>query len=234
VSSNNASTEYRQFRFSAPPGATDVLLIRHGESVPARLDTPAPMVDGQADPDLDGRGLDEAERVATRLQPEDVSAIYVSTLRRTAQTAGPLAARLGIEPRVDPDLREVHLGEWEGATFRIRIAERDPLAMRMFEEQRWDMIPGAEDSDALLKRIRHAIERIAAAHVDQRVVVFTHGGVIGMVVHLATACAPFAFLGADNGSITHLVVTPERWVVRRFNDTGHLGTDLDRPPQPMV
>jgi probable phosphoglycerate mutase len=55
-----------------------------------------------------------------------------------------------------------------------------------------------------------------------------------MVLHLATSCAPFAFLGADNGSITHLVVTPERWVVRRFNDTGHLGTDLDRSPQPLV
>jgi probable phosphoglycerate mutase len=234
VSSDSASTEYRQFRFSAPAGATDILLIRHGESMPARLDATAPTVDGQADPDLDGRGIDEAERVADRLASEEVSAIYVSNLRRTAQTAAPLAARLGIAPRVDGDLREVHLGEWEGATFRIRIAERDPLAMRMFQEQRWDMIPGAEASDALLKRIRHSIERIAAAHVDQRVVVFTHGGVIGMVLHLATECAPFAFLGADNGSITHLVVTPERWVVRRFNDTGHLGTDLDRPPQPMV
>jgi probable phosphoglycerate mutase len=234
VSSDNATTEYRQFRFSAPAGATDILLIRHGESMPARLDAPAPVADGQADPDLDGRGIDEAERVAARLASEEVSAIYVSSLRRTAQTAAPLAARLGIEPRVDPDLREVHLGEWEGATFRIRIAERDPLAMQMFQEQRWDMIPGAEAFDALLKRIRHSIERIAAAHVDQRVVVFSHGGVIAMILHMATQCAPFAFLGADNGSITHLVVTPEHWVVRRFNDTGHLGTDLDRPPQPMV
>jgi len=234
VSSNNTPTEFRQYRFAPPPGATDLLLIRHGESAPARLDAPAPTVDGQADPDLDVRGRDEAERVANRLQDEEVSAIYVTNLRRTAQTAVPLAARLGIEPRVEPDLREVHLGDWEGAVFRMRIAERDPLAMRMFEEQRWDMIPGAENSDALLKRVRQGIERIAAAHVDQRVVVFTHGGIVAMVVHLASGSAPFAFLGADNGSITHLVVTPERWIVRRFNDTGHLGTDLDRPPQPLV
>jgi probable phosphoglycerate mutase len=234
VSSNNAPTEFRQYRFAPPPGATDLLLIRHGESAPARLDAPAPTVDGQADPDLDVRGRDEAERVANRLQDEEVSAIYVTNLRRTAQTAVPLADRLGIEPHVEPDLREVHLGDWEGAVFRMRIAERDPLAMRMFEEQRWDMIPGAENGDALLKRVRQGIERIAAAHVDQRVVVFTHGGIIAMAVHLASGSARFAFLGADNGSITHLVVTPERWIVRRFNDTGHLGTDLDRPPQPLV
>lgn len=234
MSSTNASTEYRQHRFSLPPGATDILLIRHGESAPARLDAPAPVVDGQADPDLDARGRHEAECVADRLQHEELSAIYVTTLRRTAQTAAPLAARLGVEPRVEPDLREVHLGEWEGATFRIRIAERDPLVKRMFDEQRWDMIPGAESTDVLLKRVRSGIERIAAAHVDQRAAVFSHGGVIAMMMHLATGSEPFAFLGADNGSITHLVVTPERWIVRRFNDTGHLNTDLDRPPQPLV
>lgn len=234
VSSHNASAEYRQFRFSAPPGATDMLLIRHGESAPARLDDPAPLVEGQADPDLDARGHQEARRVADRLGGEEVSAIYVTSMRRTAQTAAPLASRLGITPEVEPDLREVHLGEWEGATFRMRLAERDPLALRMLEEQRWDVIPGGEPSDALHKRVRDGIERIAAAHGDQRVAVFTHGGIIATVIHLATGCAPFAFVAADNGSITHLVVMPERWVVRRFNDTGHLGTDLDRPPQPLT
>ena len=37
----------------------------------------------------------------------------------------------------------------------------------------------------------------------------------------------FAFVGADNGSITHLVISPERWFVRRFNDTAHLPGGLD-------
>jgi len=234
VITNNATTEFRQYRFSAPPGATDILLIRHGESAPARLDAPAALVDGQADPDLDPRGRKEAEQVADRLIHEEVSAIYVTTLRRTAQTAVPLASRTGLEPRVEPDLREVFLGEWEGATFQIRLEEKDPRALRMIAEERWDTIPGAEDQEAFAKRVRGGIERIAAAHPDERVAVFTHGGVVAMVVHLATAATPFAFMGADNGSITHLVVTPERWVVRRFNDTGHLGTDLDRPPQALT
>ena len=233
TTTDDAPTEYRQYRFSAPPGATDMLLIRHGESAPQRADTPARIVDGQADPDLDPRGHQEAERVADRLEPEEVSAIYVTSLRRTMQTAAPLATRLGIQPQVEPDLREVHLGEWE-ATFRMRMAERHPLAMQMLSEQRWDVIPGAESVDSLRTRVRVAVDRIAAANPDRRVAVVTHGGVIAMVLHIATQCAPFAFLGADNGSITHLVVTPERWLVRRFNDTGHLGTDLDRPPQPLT
>ena len=91
---------YRQFRFSRPPGAAELLLVRHGESIPARDDVPFPLVDGQGDPELDPVGHEQADRVADRLQHEDIAAVYVSTLQRTAQTAAPLAARLGITPRV--------------------------------------------------------------------------------------------------------------------------------------
>lgn len=232
--SDERPTEFRQYRFRPPPGAADLLLIRHGESAPARPDDPAPLVDGQADPELDPRGVDEAHRVADRLAAEEVSAVYATTLRRTRQTARPLADRLGLDVRIEPRLREVHLGEWEGATFRQRFAERDPIAMRVFTEQRWDPIPGAEPMDRLLDRVRDGIGAIADAHADQRVAVFTHGGVIAMLLHLATDSRPFAFLGIDNGSITHLVRTDDGWIVRRVNDTGHLGTDLDRPPEPLV
>jgi probable phosphoglycerate mutase len=46
--------------------------------------------------------------------------------------------------------------------------------------------------------------------------------VIGHILAHATGSRPFAFNGADNGSISHIVLTEERIVVRRFNDTSHL------------
>jgi 2,3-bisphosphoglycerate-dependent phosphoglycerate mutase len=228
------ATEYRQYRFALPAGATDLLVVRHGESQPARLDRPFPMIDGQADPPLDVRGEAEAELVAERLAREDIAAIYVTPLQRTQQTAAPLAKRLDLEPQVEPNLREVFLGDWEGATFRAKVVNGDPLAQKIFEEERWDVIPGAESTDGFTARIRAGIERIAAAHPDQRVAVFTHGGVIGALAAMVTEARPFAFLGADNASITHIVVTDDRWILRRFNDTGHLDTDLDRPPAPLT
>lgn len=230
----DAPTEYRQYRFSLPPGGTDLLILRHGESQPAREGEAFPLVDGHADPPLDPRGHAEAERVADRLEHEEISALYVTPLRRTAQTAAPLAARLRLEPRVERDLREVHLGEWEGPEFRIRVRNGDPVAKRLFEEERWDVIPGAETMDGFAERVRAGIMRIVAAHPDQRVAVVVHGGVIGMIAALATGGRPFAFISADNASLTHLVVVGETWILRRFNDTGHLGTDLDRPPEPLT
>ena len=102
------------------------------------------------------------------------------------------------------------------------VAERDPVTLRMFAEQRWDVIPGAEPAEVFGRRVRRAVERIAAAHVDQRVAAFTHGGTIGEVLAQATGSEAFAFTGADNASISHLVITAQKWVVRRFNDTAHL------------
>lgn len=221
---------YRQLRFSRPPGACELLLVRHGESAPARDGEPFALVDGHGDPELDLLGLAQAERVANRLEREDIAAIYVSTLRRTAQTAAPLAARLGIEPRVDRDLREVYLGEWEGGTLRKHVAEGHPLAQRMYAEERWDVIPGAEPSAAFAARVQAAITRIAAAHQDQTVVVVSHGGVIGQVLAAASGARLFAFAGSDNAAVSHLVVTDDRWIVRRYNDTAHLGLAFTTPP----
>lgn len=234
MTESDENESYRQFRFRLPPGATDIVLVRHGESAPARLDAPAPRVDGRSDPALDPQGRKEADLVAERLQHEDVAAIYVSSLRRTHETAAPLAARLGLEPVVEPRLSEVFLGDWEGPYFRKHFAEGHPIALQAIKEERWDAIPGAESTEAFQARIRAGIEAIAAAHPDRRVVVVTHGGVIGSIVALATGARPWAFVGADNGSLSHLVVTDERWIVRRFNDTGHLGTDLDRPVEPLT
>jgi probable phosphoglycerate mutase len=230
--------EYRQYRFALPPGATDLLIVRHGESAPARPDAPAPTVDGHSDPDLAPEGARQAQRLAERLAHEQIDAIYVTTLRRTVQTAAPLAERLGLEPIVEPDLREVYLGEWEGFAFRKYVSERHPVAIRMFLEKRWDVIPGAESNDAFATRVRRGLDRIVAAHPGQRVVVVVHGGVIGQCMALATGAATFDFMGADNASVSQLVAMPEglgrQWVVRRFNDTAHLDPVFSIAAEPLT
>lgn len=213
---------YRQHRFISPPGACELLLIRHGESQPAFPDQPFPITDGRADPGLAPEGVEQAERIAGRLAGQRIDAVYVTSLRRTAQTAAPLARRLGLVPQVERELREVGLGDWEGGVYRQKVAENGPLVRRMLTEGRWDVIPGAESGGELAARVRDAVERLAAAHPDQRLAVFTHGGVIGQAMALASGGRVFAFVGADNGSISHLVVRGDQWTVRAFNDTAHL------------
>jgi 2,3-bisphosphoglycerate-dependent phosphoglycerate mutase len=230
----SAARTYRQSRFAPPPGATEVLLVRHGASQAFRPGEPFPLVDGQGDPELAPEGREQAARVCRRLSGEHIDAVYVSSLRRTSQTAEPLVREIGLEPRVVPDLREVHLGSWEGGLFRVKVAENDPVAQRLFAEERWDVIPGAEEAEAFAGRVRLAIDRLVAAHAGQRLAVFTHGGFIAQALALASRSRPFAFLGADNASISHLVVLDERWTVRRYNDTAHLDGALDASAAPLT
>jgi probable phosphoglycerate mutase len=217
--------EYRQGSLPVPPGALDLLLVRHGQSEAFSEDAPFPLTGGHGDPPLSARGRQQAERVGDRLAGAGLDAIYVTTLCRTVQTAAPLAERLGLTPRVEAGLREVFLGEWEGGLYRKMVAENHPVARRMFAEERWDVIPGAESLVAFDGRLRAAIARLEAAHRGQRVAAFTHGGVIGQVLALASRSRPFAFNTADNASISRLLITPERWWVRGFNDTAHLDGD---------
>ena len=214
--------EYRQTPFAPPPGALDLLLVRHGASTPWAPGRDFALRDGHGDPELSPEGLDQAEKVAERLATEGVDAIYVTTLRRTHQTAAPLARLTGLEPTVEPDLREVYLGDWEGGVFRQKVVEADPLAVRMFDLESWAVIPGAEPDAVFAGRVRAAVLRLAADHPDQRVVAVTHGGVIGSVLQQAARSRGFAFANADNASISQIVVTGDRWIVRRFNDTAHL------------
>jgi probable phosphoglycerate mutase len=221
-SASGQPTAYEQVPFRPPASATEVLLIRHGQSQAYVDGTSFPLTDGHGDPPLSEHGREQANRVCARLGAEGVAAIYVTTLRRTVQTAAPLAARLALAARVEPDLREVYLGEWEGGQYRKMVADSHPTALRMFEQERWDVIPGAEPAADFSGRVRAAIGRLAADHPGERVAAFTHGGVICQALAIAAGSRPFAFLGADNASISRLLVIDGRWIVRGFNDTAHL------------
>ncbi len=215
-----------QRRFAVPADATEIIFVRHGASEPAVPGQAFPDVDGHADPALDVPGLTQAAAVSDRLvaSGERIDAIFSTGLRRTEQTAAPLASALGLEVVAVPALREVFLGDWEGGEFRIRMSQGDPTALRVLTEQRWDVIPNAEDAERFATRVRAGIEEVMrATGPGRRAVSVVHGGVIGELCRQATESRPFAFVHADNCSITRLVVfATGHWMLRSFNDTTHL------------
>jgi probable phosphoglycerate mutase len=216
---------YSQRRFRLAPNATEVLLLRHGATADAVPGKPfALSADGHGDPPLSPQGEEQALAAGARLAQEPPSLLTTTTLRRTAQTAAPLVAATGLQPLVVPELREVHLGDWEAGEWRIRMANADPIAMRVLTEQRWDFIPGAEDHEAFAARVRAGVHKVAAAAgLGQRAVAVVHGGVIGELCRQATDSRPFAFIHAENCSLTRLIVWEDGGVtLQGFNDTAHL------------
>lgn len=220
----NDDGSYSQRPFTLPPGATEIVVVRHGASANAIPGQPFPMLAGRGNPPLAPAGQAQARAVGERLAREPLSKLFVTPLRRTHETAAPLAEATGLEPVVVDDLVEVSLGEWEGGEFRIRAAQGDPIVWEALRAERWDVIPGAETPEAIEARVRAGVERIVReAGPDTSVVAVVHGGIIGELCRIATQSRPFAFIHADNGSITRLVILDSgHWLLRSFNDISHL------------
>jgi probable phosphoglycerate mutase len=210
--------------FSLPEGATEVVLVRHGSSARSTSEAPIDLIDGRSDPPLSDSGRRQADAVGERLADSRIDSLFVTPLQRTQQTAAPLAHRLGLQPTVVPDLREVFLGEWEGQ-LNDRVASEVELSKQLFAGERWDVIPGAESMDAFSERVRRGLNRLVeTVGADATAVAVVHGGVIAEACRQATSSQAFAFIYAENASLTRIMrLASGRWLLISFNDTTHLG-----------
>lgn len=132
---------------------------------------------GQTDIELDEIGVAQARRAAAMLASLPPSAIICSDLMRTQQTAEPLVELTGIEPTLDPGLRETFAGEWEGKTRPVLLQEYGE------ELHRWSADPHmragvvGETRLEVADRMVDAVDRgLAGIGDDGVLVVVTHGG----------------------------------------------------------
>ena len=195
-----------------------VTLIRHGET-PANVDG---VWHGSTDTPLTALGQRQAERVGlhvARTRP-DISALYASPLQRAQRTARPLGERLGLAVGTEDDLREYHLGEWEGVTYR-ELNKTHRLFERMNQDPDW-CPGGGESARAVALRLAGAIQRIAERHPGERIGIVTHGGALTLALGWLVDGDPSAWRRVvSNASVSELALHPEP-VLRAFNQTAHL------------
>lgn len=152
---------------------TIVLLARHGETDW----NAAGRWQGHADRPLTGAGERQARELARRLAGFPLDAVYSSDLRRARETAVAVAEEHGRGVVELAELREVDTGSWTGLTRRqaqLRFPE-DFARWEATGEPGWE---GGESYGQLTARVVPALERIGAAHPDERVLVVAHAGVI--------------------------------------------------------
>jgi probable phosphoglycerate mutase len=175
--------------------------IRHGETdwnLAGRLQ-------GWHDPSLNALGRRQAAVCADILRdllkrdghsPADYGYV-ASPLQRARQTAEIMRAALGLVPndyRVDPRLREIGFGEWEGLTFR-EVRAHAPQALAARERDKWNfMPPGGESYAQVALRMREWYDAL-----DGNTVVVAHGGtaraLIGVLGIAPPAQAPSTDIG---------------------------------------
>ena len=177
-----------------------ILFVRHGETdynATGRLQ-------GQRDIPLNGRGRAQASaigRALAKAMPEAIaaleaaSAFAASPLVRTRQTMELARTALGLAPQryaLEPALKELTFGEWEGLTWP-QVAKRDPAGARAREADKWNFAPPGGESYAMLaERLQPWLDSLQA---DCFVV--SHGGVARALMTLIAGVSPSAAENAD-------------------------------------
>jgi probable phosphomutase (TIGR03848 family) len=206
-----------------PTPPTLVLLVRHGQTP-----TTGKVLPGRAPGlHLADKGKAQAEAVAGRIaalqtDQRKVAAVYASPLERTRETAGPIAAALGLKVQRRQGLLECDFGDWTGASLKSlwkkpewRTVQRNPSGFRF---------PSGESFTEMQTRIVTAIDDLRAAHPGGTVVAVSHADPIkAAVAHaLGTHLDLFQRIVVSPCSVSAILYGVEGPVVLAVNSTGDL------------
>jgi glucosyl-3-phosphoglycerate phosphatase len=207
-------------------GTRRLVVVRHGET----LDNAGGVWQGHRDSELSPIGLAQAEKAAPVLAAYDPQLIVTSDLVRALVTAEQVGRAAGVAVEVDPRLREVHVGEWQGST-SADVRRRDPdllAAMGRGEDVRRGRT--GETVAELALRVRAALDDVVAVLEPGRVAVVVCHGVaaragVASLVGLDQMQAQRVLWGLENchwavlaeASLVSGAPVPARWRIDAWN-----------------
>jgi broad specificity phosphatase PhoE len=207
-----------------PPMLT-IHFVRHGDTTQAAEG----VFCGDLDPPLTEHGRAQAELVARAVASYGASALYSSPKLRARQTAEPIARACRLQPVVEPGLREIAYGTWEGRT-EADIRASDPGA---FQEWTVDPAlvapPGGESAFQIAGRALPVVARIRQEHRTGHVLVVSHKATVRVIVCalLGVPLARFrSHIACPTASITTFELDEHSAMLLGAADVHHLS-----PPQ---
>jgi alpha-ribazole phosphatase/probable phosphoglycerate mutase len=153
--------------------ATRVHLLRHGQ-VMGHQDK---RYNGQKDVQLTDLGRQQSAAFAGRFQHLQLQAVYSSDLQRCRIAADQIALLQAVKPQYREELRELHIGDWEGQTWEQLQRDNPELWQARLDDIVNVAPPAGENLLALAQRVRPLIREIVTTRAGGEVVIVGHGGV---------------------------------------------------------
>ena len=201
---------------------TEIILIRHGES----LANAQRIYLGQTDWDLSERGREQARVAAEHLRDKHIDVIYSSDLIRAYNTALPHAELRGLSVIKSRQLREMHIGDWEGR----KIDELEKLWPEKFcvdwlQNFGCCTVPGGESVPQVAERIYNEIMRIGKENAGKTVLIACHAAAIrafwGKVTETPAERVAAEIPFPTNASCTTVIFDGERLIPVKYSDDSY-------------
>ncbi|MGM0517581.1 MAG: histidine phosphatase family protein [Pseudomonadota bacterium] len=196
---------------------TRLVLVRHGEPVGGRR-----YRGDRVDDPLSETGWRQLEARMQALESRDEAGwdvVVTSPLRRCRDYAESYADRHRLPVVVDPDLREIGFGPWEGLR-HAEIPARYPDQHAAFVADPVNgRPPGSEPMEAFFERVSRGLERIERNHPGQSAVIFCHA------VVMRAACA--WVMGAPMAAVARVETEYASAMVIRHGRRGRRLAGLD-------
>jgi broad specificity phosphatase PhoE len=199
---------------------TSVYLVRHGQTEWNR----ELRFRGRADIPLNENGHKQASAIADTLKDKGINAIYTSPLRRSIETARPVAVVFRIETTTVQGLIDINYGEWEGLAYD-EVRQRYADLYRQWEE-RPDLVtfPNGESLDDARRRAFSAFTEIVEKNRGKSILIIPHRVInkVLLCALLGLSNSYFWRIRQDTGCINVIEYSDRRFVLVTMNDTCHL------------
>lgn len=205
--------------------ATELILIRHGNTVPVHGDyVQAP---------LTALGQQQAAQTGQYLaQQYAPGGLYTSPLRRAKETAAIIGSKLGMSPDLKHGVQEV-----EGLEVPL-LALFELLSIFDLVEDYLDAHAGKPIRWPIQGRVSKALLEIVAVHPNQQVVVVAHSGVISSVLAwvFPEQRLKWWLTTVNNCSLTQFRIDGAHIELLAVNETQHLAPEVTtyQPPTRAV
>jgi probable phosphoglycerate mutase len=137
---------------------------------------------GDTGVELSETGREQAARLAERLEPLEIDAVYASPLSRALDTANIVAAPHRLTVIEKPELREISSGHWVGLT-RAEVEERYREEYESWQTDPFLIAPeGGEAGVTVLARALPVIRQIVVAHEGRVVLVVSHKATLRLIL----------------------------------------------------
>lgn len=192
----------------------NILVIRHGQPLDESK------TGGDGDPPLSELGQAQARAVGEFLQGQGIDKIVASPMVRAHQTALPLCELLGLEPRLDDDLKEAG---WQAGAYMRSEENSEFFVDKINSDPEYLYRP--EGKTVFNERVMRAFTKIRDENAGQTVAVFCHGMVTTTFVSSVIGFHPEPkdfhpnYTGLTRVKASRAL---DMWSIQSFNEHMHL------------